>query len=352
MAAISIRPFGTLPDGRQVKLFIIKDGALTAHVLEYGGILQKLIYQKSYEDGRTENVDMVLGFDTLEEYIRGASFYFGATVGRYANRIKGGRFTLDGKEYELTHNEGPTTLHGGVTGFSSQLFSGRIEGDSVALTLKSPDGEGGFPGNLVVEVRISIKNDALRFDYLYMSDKDTPVSMTHHSYWNLNGEGSGSAADHHLTLNCERYLKLDQQKVSQAPYVKVKNTPFDFTEGKTIAEDLASRAAQMRVGKGYDHCFVVDEDAGGHIGTLVGDKTGIAMRMQSDLPGVQFYDGSGIGQDGMVYGKGGKVYRRRYGVCFEPQFFPNSPNEPYFPSTIAKAGTLCHHHITYAFSVK
>ncbi len=345
MASIKVKPFGALADGRQVKLFIISDGPLTAHILEYGVTLQKLVYQQ--EDGTRR--DLVLGYDTLAEYEAGR-FYFGATIGRYSNRIRGGRFSVDGREYILPQNEEGCTLHGGEAGFSKRLFSGIAREDELSFALRSPDGEGGFPGNLAVEVRVSLRDGALRFDYLYMSDRDTPVSMTHHSYFNLNGEGSGSAADHYLRINASRYLKLDRYGISVAPYVSVAGTPFDFTCGKPISQDLGSRASQMRVGKGYDHCFVPDSGRSGEMALLRGDKSGIEMQVFSDLPGLQFYDGSGIGREAGVSGKDGKVYRRRYGVCLEPQFFPDSPNEPDLPAATGRAGELCHRYVSYAFS--
>ncbi|MFG2078578.1 aldose epimerase family protein [Nonomuraea maritima] len=296
--------FGTLPSGHQVECVELSSGRLRAEVLTYGAVVRSL---------EVSGVDVVLGLDTLDDYLT-RSRYFGAVVGRFGNRIAGGRFVLDGVEYRLPVNNGPNSLHGGTEGFDSKVWTiaGRSD-DSVTLTLTSPDGDQGYPGTLTASVTYTLADDALRIDYAVETDAPTVVNLTNHSYFNLKGEGD--VLDHVVRMDAPHYLPVDDDKIPTGELAPVKGTPFDFTEPHVVGE---------RNGGAYDHCFVLDGGATVTAG-------GLTMEVTTTEPGVQFYTGSMLDAAATPYGPFA-------GLCLETQHFPDSPNRPEFPSTVLRPG--------------
>ncbi|MGW0806878.1 aldose epimerase family protein [Nonomuraea sp. NPDC002799] len=309
--------FGTLPSGESVERVELSSGRLRAEVLTYGAIVRSL---------EVSGVDVVLGLDTLEDY-RTRSRYFGAVVGRYGNRIAGGRFTLDGAEFRLPVNNGPNSLHGGTEGFDGKVWTieARTE-ESVTLTLTSPDGDQGYPGTLTASVTYTLADDALRIDYAAESDAPTVVNLTNHSYFNL--KGGGDVLDHVVRMEAEHYLPVDDDKIPTGELAPVKGTPFDFTAPHAVGE---------RHDGAYDHCFVLD---GGGIQVTGG---GLTMEVTTTEPGVQFYAGGML--DGVA-----TPYGPFAGLCLETQHFPDSPNQPGFPSTVLRPGERRTSTTTYRFT--
>ncbi|MEV0386966.1 aldose epimerase family protein [Nonomuraea sp. NPDC050643] len=307
--------FGTLPSGQQVECVELASGRLRAEVLTYGAIVRRL---------EVSGVNVVLGLDTLQDY-QTRSRYFGAVVGRYGNRIANSRFTLDGVEFRLPANNGPSSLHGGTEGFDSKVWKVAERSESsVTLTLTSPDGDQGYPGTLTASVTYTLAGDALRIDYTADTDAPTVVNLTNHSYFNLNG--GGDVLDHVVRMEAEHYLPVDEDKIPTGEPAKVKGTPFDFLEPHTVGE---------RYDGAYDHCFVLD----GEVTVTAGDLT---MKVTTTEPGVQFYAGGML--DGVA-----TPYGAFAGLCLETQHFPDSPNQPQFPSTVLRPGELRTSTTTYRF---
>ena len=341
--------FGKTPDGDEVKIYTLSNGkGMTAKVSEYGGILTDLWVPD--RTGKPGNV--VLGFDTLERYVKGHPF-FGATTGRVANRIAKGKFTLDGKEYTLAVNNGPNALHGGTKGFDKRVWKSRAlpaTGKEVAveLTYVSADGEEGYPGTLTTTVVYTLTDDnELRIDYTATTDKATIVNLTNHSYYNL-GE-SGSILDHVLMLNADRYTATDATLIPTGELAPVKGTGLDFTQPRRIGERIAD---YMDFAKGYDHNFVIN--GGGKSLTLAArvqePKSGRVMEVWTTEPGVQLYCGNHL--DGSLTGMGGAVYKQHTGFCLETQHYPDSINHPGFPSVILRPGQTFKSTTAHRFAAK
>jgi aldose 1-epimerase len=346
MAEVVKKDFGSI-EGRKVELFTLtNDIGITARITNYGATLVGL--EVPDRDGKLE--DIVLGFDSLEGYL-GKNPYFGATIGRFANRIKDGIFELNGVEYQLAKNEkGINHLHGGVKGFDKVIWSAGsyIEADAAVLKLSytSPDGEENYPGKLDVDVVYKLTNDnELQILFHAATDKDTPVNLTHHSYFNLNGQGNGDIYDHQMYINAEHYTPVDDNLIPTGAIKLVKNTPMDFTTPHLIGE----RAADVE-GGGYDHNFVIDKPEGKYTlaARTIGTKTGRVMETYTTDPGIQFYAGNFL--DG-INGKNGKVYNKNFGFCLEPQNFPDAVNKPQFPMAIVKAGSTYIHNMAYKFKI-
>ncbi|WP_113699611.1 aldose epimerase family protein [Nonomuraea lactucae] len=309
--------FGTLPSGERVERFELSSGRLRAAVLSYGAVLQSL---------EVAGVDVVLGLETLDDYVT-RSRYFGAVVGRYGNRIAGGAFTLDGVTYTLPRNNGPSSLHGGLQGFDRKVWTvADATGSSVTLTLTSPDGDQGYPGTLRATVSYTLDGDALRLDYAAETDAPTVINLTNHTYFNL--APGGDVLGHLVRIEAERYLPVDADKIPTGELAPVKGTPFDFTTPHAIG---------ARHDGAYDHCFVLD----GGI-TVVEPASGRTMEVATTEPGVQFYAG------GMLDGVS-TPYGRHAGFCLETQHFPDSPNQPHFPSTVLRPGERHTSATTYRF---
>ncbi len=349
-AMIEKKPFGKTADGKDVDLYVLTNAkGMKAKVITYGAILTELDVPD--RDGRLG--DVVLGFDDLKGYL-GAHPFFGATVGRVANRVAKGRFTLDGKEYKLATNNGPNALHGGLKGFDKKLWQAEQvpadNGVAVKFTYHSPDGEEGYPGDLAATVTYTLtNNNELRLDYTATTDKATPVNLTNHSYFNLAGQGSGDILGHELTLEAEKYTPVDDTLIPTGKIESVKGTPLDFTTPHKIGE----RIKEMRGNPGgYDHNFVLN--GGGKSLALgarvVEPKSGRVLEMYTTEPGVQFYTGNFL--DGSNKGKGGAVYNKHAGFCLEAQHFPDSVNHPNFPSMILRPGQTYKQTTVYKFSTK
>lgn len=344
----SIRcPFGTTPSGEQVEQLTLSNGILTCRLLTFGATLRSLVVPD--KDGRP--VDVILGYDTLEEY-RTQDGYLGAVVGRFANRIAGGRFTLNGREYTLAVNNGPNHLHGGLVGFSYQVWAvEELTADRAVLSLVSPDGQEGYPGTLRVRVTYRLEGSALSIRYEAETDRDTPCNLTNHSYFNLAGQGSGPVLDQEIALHASQYTPADGTSIPLGVLEPVSGTPMDLTRPTPIGAHLDEPFPQLELGHGYDHNFVID----GPMGQLRPAAwarcaaTGIVMETETTLPGVQFYTANFL-ETGRK-GKGDAVYGPRHAFCLETQFFPDSPNQPGFPSCILRAGGRYDHTTCYRFSI-
>jgi aldose 1-epimerase len=352
------RDFGVTPDGDSVDLFTLTSGAgMAVTITNYGGIITSL----RVPDRAGAAEDVVLGFDSLSAYTsdayRAANPYFGALIGRYANRIAGGTFTLEGETYTLETNDGPNHLHGGEAGFDQVVWGAESfrRGDSVGvvLTHTSPDGHGGYPGRLDVEVTYTLTPDnALAVDYHATTTKATPVNLTQHSYFNLDGDGDGPILDHELRLYADRFTPVDSTLIPTGELRPVEGTPFDFTEPTPIGARIDADHRQLERGGGYDHNFVLaetDADTLRPAARLYAPDTGRLLTVRTTEPGLQFYSGNFL--DGTFSGDG-EAYGRREGLALETQHFPNSPNEPAFPSTILRPGEAYTSRTVYAFSTR
>ena len=338
--------FGKTSDGTPVDIYHLAAGKVTARVMTYGAILTELVVP----DRTGKPGDVVLGFDSLEGYLAGHP-YFGATVGRVANRVGQAKFSLDGKEYQLAANNGPNTLHGGVKAFDKVVWKVKtVSPDSITLTYRSPDGEEGFPGNLDVAVTYTLTPaNEVKIDYRATTDKATPVVLTNHSYFNLAGPASGSILDQTITIHAKNYTPGDEGMIPTGSIAPVQGTPLDFTTPQVIG----SRFGQLKAEPiGYDHNFVLDADAKlPNVAARVEDpKSGRVMEVLTTEPAVQFYTGNFL--DGTVKGKGGVVYRKNQALCLEAQHFPDSVNHPSFPSTILRPGQTYAQTTIYRFSAR
>lgn len=334
---ISTAPFGRMPDGTPVDGYTIRNARGTSmHVITYGGIITSL--RVADRAGKFE--DVVLGFDNLEGYLQDSP-YFGAIVGRYANRIAKGRFTLNGTTYQLPINNPPNSLHGGPRGLDKVVWNAEpfdsASGAGVVLTYVSPDGEMGYPGRVAVKVTYRLNDrDELIVDYEATTDKATPVNLSQHTYFNLAGDGRRDVLGHLLQLNAGRYTPVDSTLIPKGALESVAGTPFDFRTPTAIGARITQSHEQLRFGRGYDHNFVLDGTGLRHAARVVDSGTGRTLDIYTDQPGIQFYSGNFL--DGSITGKSGRVYRHRYGFCLETQHFPDSPNHPQFPSTILHPG--------------
>ena len=342
--------FGFL-DGQSVKLFTLtNDSGAEVKITEYGGIVVSLMVPD--RDGKLG--DVVLGFEKLDSYIAGTP-YFGAITGRYANRIAGGRFEIDGTSYELALNNGPNSLHGGIEGFDKVIWQGEPtdSGDGVALTYVSADGEEGYPGTLESKVTYTwTDRNELRIDYVASTDKPTVVNLTNHSYFNLRDGGASSILDHELTINADSYTPIDATLVPTGEIAPLAGTPLDFREPTVIGARIEDDAEQLVFGSGYDHNYVLDAAPDGLTlaATVYEPETGRVMDVLTSEPGVQFYSGNFL--DGHLVGKGGIAYEHRSGLCLETQHFPNSPNQPEFPSTLLRPGEIYSTTTVYRFDAR
>jgi aldose 1-epimerase len=346
-AQVIKKDFGKTPDGKTVEMFTIKDGPMEADVITYGGILQSL----RVPDKQGKVSDIVLGFDSAEEYEQGNKAFFGAIIGRYGNRIAGGKFQLDGKSYQIPRNDGNNALHGGSKGFDKVLWNGKIIPHGVELTYVSPDGEMGFPGTLTAVVRYTLAGKDLKIEYSATTDKDTVVNLTNHSYFNLAGEGNGDILKDEVKINASRYTPVDANLIPTGELAPVQDTPFDFRKLTAVGARIDANNEQLKLAHGYDHNWVLDSSGKLAEAAQVYEATsGRVMHVLTDQPGVQFYTGNFL--DGTIKGKGGKVYGHRAALCLETQHFPDSPNHPSFPTTELKPGQKYHTVTIFRFSTQ
>jgi len=350
--------YGKMEDGREVRQFVLRNAAgMEARVIEYGAILVSL----TAPDRDGVMADVTLGHDDLEGWV-GDSAYFGATVGRYGNRIAEGRFRLDGVDYELAKNNEPggipCHLHGGIQGFHRVLWDGvafEEEGvRGVRLRYVSADGEEGYPGELEVEVSYTLTDaNELLWDARASTDQATIINLVHHSYWNLGGDPSQSINDHELTIDASHYLPTNAGLIPTGELAPVEGTPMDFRESRVIGSRLGEDFEALELGGGYDHAWVLDEVPEGGLvraARLLEVGSGRVMEVFTNQPAVQFYGGNFL--DGSVVGKGGVRYERRSGLCLETENFPDAPNQAGFPSAVLRPGELYHHRMVHRFSTE
>ncbi|HJZ49977.1 MAG TPA: aldose epimerase family protein [Roseiflexaceae bacterium] len=347
---ITSEPFGRTADGAAVERYTLTNAnGLEAAITSYGGTLTSL----RVPDRNGVFGDVVLGFDTLAPYL-GDHPYFGALIGRFCNRIAGGQFTLNGVTYTLARNDGRNHLHGGPHGFHRAVWSTHehrsAEGPGLELRYLSHDGEEGYPGNLDVRVIYTLTDqDALRIDYTATTDRDTLVNLTHHAYFNLAG---GGILGHQLQLHGTWFLPIDESFIPLGELRPVQDTPMDFTRPTPIGERIGADDEQLRRAQGYDHTWVMDKPAGalGRAARVYEPDSGRVLEVYTTTPGVQFYSGNML--DGSLTGKGGTVYSRNSGLCLETQHFPDSPNQPRFPSTVLHPGETYRQTTIFQFGVQ
>ncbi|MBU0640245.1 MAG: galactose mutarotase [Planctomycetes bacterium] len=345
--------WGKTADGRTVHLYTLKNSdGIVMRVANFGCIIVSL----TAPDRDGNFADVMLGYDELGDYLKDTR-HFGAVVGRYGNRIAGGKFTLDGQAYQLSVNRPPNHLHGGVVGFEKALWEaeGIVGDERVGLRLhyRSKDGEEGYPGNLDATVCYWLTNDnELRIEYTATTDKPTPINLTNHAYFNLAGAGNDDILGHELMLAADRFTPVDETLIPTGELRAVADTPFDFTKPMPIGARVDADNEQIKFGGGYDHNFVFSRWDGKLrlAGALRDPKSGRRMEMLTTEPGVQFYCGNFLNDKDI--GKGGKVYGRRSGLCLETQHFPDSPNKPQFPSCILRPDEVYRHVTVYRFSAK
>lgn len=342
----STSPFGTTPDGKSVSVISLDNGVISCKILTYGATLQSLYVP----DRNGELVDVVLGYDTLQEYMNNDG-YLGAVVGRYANRIGGARFVLNGKKYSLAANDGLNHLHGGRIGFSHRVWElVCCAADSVTLALNSPNGEEGYPGNLHITVTYTIQDSTLSIHYHAETDAETPCNLTNHSYFNLSGHNSGPILDHTIQLFAEYYTPNDPESIPIGIVESVEGTPMDLRKPVRISDRIDDVFPQLLLGHGYDHNYVIDgaADTSRCAAIAASPKTGITMQVHTTQPGVQLYTANFLSE-----GRQGKykcAYGPRHAFCLETQHFPDSPNQPDFPSATISPSHPYDHTVSFSFS--
>jgi len=347
---VTSEPFGKMPDGTAVEIYTLSDGACEARISTYGGILVSM----KTPDRAGKSADVVLGFDDVSGYVANfngpSNAFFGAIIGRYANRIAHASFTLDGQKYSLPKNNGENTLHSGPHGFNNVVWKAKPIANGVELTYLSKDGEAGFPGNLTATVKYTLVKADLRIDYEATTDKDTVVNLTNHSYFNLAGQGD--ILKHELTLHASRFTPVDAGLIPTGELKPVESTPFDFRKPTAVGARINANDDQLHLGRGYDHNWVLDNKTGKltEAAELFDPSSGRVLKVLTDQPGVQFYSGNFL--DGSVKGKGGKPYEQHAALCLETQHFPDSPNHPDFPSTELKSGQRYHSVTIFSFSTR
>jgi aldose 1-epimerase len=354
--SVQVKPFGAIASGEKTDLYVLTNSrGMTVAITNFGATVVSI----KVPDRSGKFADVVLGFDTAKEYQDGTA-HIGGTVGRYANRIAHGSFTLAGKTFTLPKNNGENTLHGGLIGFDKKIWATKEapskEGVAVEFTYVSPDGEEGFPGTMTTTVVFTLLNakNELRIDYSASTDKPTVVNLTNHSYFNLAGQGNGDILAQTLQLNASRFTPVDAGLIPTGELRNVKNTPFDFTRPVAIGERIKGEDEQLKLGRGYDHNWVLDRRTGfpGIEPAAVArdPKSGRVLEVLTTEPGIQFYTGNFL--DGTAHGKEGKVYEQRYAFCLETQHFPDSPNHAGFPSTTLFPSRPFHSTTILRFSAK
>ena len=352
MAAVAVTKgdFGKLPDGRAVEVYTAKNEELEVKFTTYGARIVSLMTKD--RDGKL--ADVVLGYGSVDGYVNEGTTktYFGSIVGRYGNRIRGGKFSVDGKSYQIPLNNNGNALHGGPHGFDDRLWTGKAISDGVEMSLVSKDGDMGFPGTLTVHVRYTLVGSALHINYSATTDKPTVTNLTNHSYFNLSGEGSGTILGEVLEINADGYTPVDAGLIPVGGVKPVAGTPFDFRKPTEIGARIEEANDQLKIGGGYDHNWVLNGKNGVMklAAKLYDPKSGRVLTVTTTQPGVQFYSGNVL--SGAYKGNAGVAYSKNTGLCLETQHFPDSPNQPTFPSTLLKPGQTMHSETVFAFSVQ
>ena len=337
-------------DGKKVNLYSLKNNSgMLTEITNYGGRVVSLWVPD--KDGNY--ADIVLGYETLDEYLNGPENYFGCLVGRYGNRIGNGSFQIDGQTYSLATNDGENHLHGGIKGYNQVVWDAQqTDGQTLELTYVSPDREEGYPGEVTIKViyQLTVDNE-LKVEYWATTDKTTHVNLTHHSYFNLHGAGVGDINDHLMQILADRYTPVDEGLIPTGELASVGGTPMDFRKATPIGERADDDFQQLQFGSGYDHNYVLNspEDGLRMVALVEEPMSGRNMEVWTNEPGVQFYGGNFL--DGSVSGKGGKPYNHRSAFCLETQHFPDSPNQPNFPSTLLQPGEEYYSICSYKFGV-
>lgn len=355
-ASVEVTPFGATEDGTPVEKYTFANAnGIQVEAITYGGIITSL----RVPDQNGQFDDIVLGYDSLAGYLD-VTPYFGAIIGRYGNRIGGAQFELDGETYELAANNGPNHLHGGERGFDKVVWDAEpfedARGVGVVFRYTSPDGEEGYPGTLNATVTYLLTDaDELIFDYEATTDQATPVNLTQHTYFNLAGHAAGDILSHELMINADAFTPVDRTLIPTGELRPVEGTPFDFRQPTAIGAHIDADDEQIGFGPGYDHNFVLVKDNPNADGLTLAARvteptSGRVMEVHTTEPGIQFYAGNFL--DGTITGKGGTVYERRTGFCLETQHYPDSPNQPDFPSTILRPGETYHSRTVYTFSAQ
>ena len=352
--SITRKPFGQTASGQAISLYTLTNArGASVQITDFGGTVMAI----NVPDRRGKLGDVVLGYGSSANYQANAGgTYFGALIGRYANRIARGKFALDGKAYQIAINNPPNSLHGGKAGFNLKVWSAtpvRVNhGVALALRVVSPDGDENFPGRLTVRVVYTwTDDDALKIDYTAKTDKDTVVNLTNHSYFNLNGPGSGTILDHQMRLNADRFIPVDKTAIPLGPLKSVAGTPFDFRRPTAIGARINQPDQQLQYGHGYDHNFVVNHHGPGLAlaARVYAPRTGRVLTAYTTEPGMQLYTGNFL--DGTLRGNGG-AYVRRGAFCLEAQHYPDAPNRPSYPTTELKPGQTYRQTTVYQFSVR
>ncbi len=350
---MNVSEFGKLADGRRVRIFTLKNkNGMTADVMEYGATLVSL----SVPNRKGDFEDVVLGYDSLAGYV-GDNIFMGSIVGRYGNRIKGGSFSLNGTNYKLVCNDGNNHLHGGPEGFYKLFWNAERTdhgtGSGVKLRLNSPDGDQGYPGNVRIEVSYYLTDEnELHIEYAGETDKKTILNPTNHAYFNLSANANNDILDHALQIKGGHITAIDEESIPTGEKMKVENSPFDFRTTQVIGKHIVSDHTQVKNGGGYDHNWVLDDYSQQirTVASLYHPASGRYMEVLTDQPGLQFYSGNFL--DGTITGKKGIHYQFRTGLCLETQHFPDSPNNPDFPSVVLKPGEQYKQTTIYKFSVR
>lgn len=351
-----VKHFGTLPYGRETKLYTLANqNGMTAGISDFGATLVSV----TAPDRHGKLADITLGFDSVAGYAGEDNPYFGATVGRFGNRIAHGRFSLDGKAYKLVINNEPggipCHLHGGTVGFNKRMWTVKELSDaSITLEYISPEGEEGYPGTLTTKVTYTLNDDnELTWEATATTDAPTVVNLVHHSYWNLSNQAGSSINDHILTLHADRYLPTDAGLIPTGELAPVAGTPMDFNQPTVIGERVEAHFEALKLANGYDHCWVLAEPKPGglaQVATVREPESGRVMQLYSNQPAVQFYGGNFL--DGTLNGKDGVVYEKRSGFCLETENFPDAPNQPSFPTAVLRPGETYRHVMVHRFSVQ
>ena len=345
---VGTAPWGTTEAGEPLQLFTLSDGAITIALTNLGAAIVNLIVPG--RDGTP--ADVVLGYSSAAGYEADRKSYFGAIVGRFANRIANGSFTLGEETYTVPQNNGSNALHGGPEGFDRKVWRAQVAGSAVEFTLVSPDGDMGFPGALTLTVRYSLQGGALTLDYTATTTATTTLNVTNHSYFNLAGESSGTILDQVIRIDADRYTPVTAELIPTGELAPVAGTPFDLRRLVAIGAHVADPDEQLKLARGYDHNFVLNGEPGVlHLAAEVYDPvSGRALRVETTEPGVQFYTGNFL--DGEFTGKGGKPYLQHAGFCLETQHFPDSPNQPHFPGTLLHPGETFRSTTVFTFAIQ